>query len=173
MSSFTQRLALTSIIVSLGLSQTSCAYWFQEQKSSAAPSISESTPVITSLSYLESFINSDQASEMLNTEPLKTRVNKLTKRHTESFTASRQTVKPVTQIMQGYIFSEGQSSDGNLVSLVLIDPERDALMVVITDKAKRKINVLADLVTDSSDEAATEMEAYAEQWAQGQLGQAK
>ncbi len=150
---------VTLFILLLCISLTSCAI-LQQQKENER----------ISHAALKSYINTDKAREMLSTQPLKGRLERLTKKQAKAFAVTRQVLKPVTQVMQGYILSEGHSQDQNSRSLVIVDPEREVLMVAWVDIDTRKVRILLDAPENLSPEVVPEMEEYAEEWAMGQLG---
>jgi hypothetical protein len=178
---FAYLLGMGAALSLTGVGLTSCAAWFQgesaqEQINVGGDEVIEAQRPENSaqtLGDLTPFINSTQAAEMLNTEPLQTRVAALVENNQDWFNASREVLLPVTQIMQGYILSEGHSATQDKRSLILIDPDRDALMVVLVDMAANTYKMLEKVSEKSDPQAAAEMEEYADNWGLGQLGMAE
>lgn len=169
-SRFSHFLRVCVLLSLAGASLTGCAAWLQGD--SAQEKInSELTDA--GLGDLTAFINSERALEMLSTEPLQNRLKTLANKNQEWFNTSREVLLPVTQIMQGYILSEGHSLANDKRSLVLIDPDRDNLMLVLVNLTSKKITVLNKGLAGSDPQAVAEMQEYAENWGLGQLGMAE
>lgn len=178
---------LLGICTVLGLASgglTACAAWFQgdSSQSESYPEEAEVTEItelpgeegsVAKLGDLTRFINSEQAAEMMNTEPLKSRVAALVRKDSDGFNASREVLLPVTQIMEGYILSEGHSTLKDKRSLVLIDSDRDIVMVVWVDVGAKTYKMLEKFFPDRDPQVITEMEEYANNWGLGQLGMAQ
>lgn len=147
----------------LASSLSGCAAWWQQN----APAES------TQYAYLENFINEDLAHEMLASEPLQSQVNGLLKGHVGQFAIARERLLTITQIMQGYILSEGQSNDGLQHSLLMVDPERGALMIALVNVSTHQIEILSKVPAGLPPEIGAEMEEYAQQWSHGQLSEAQ
>lgn len=167
---------LMTAFLGSGLLLNGCAFWLQQQDAEPAFSkpVAEATNADSSdnpYQYLEHYINQDKAREMLSSEPLQSKLATLIKADQQAlFAASRELEKPVSQVMQGYILSEGSSTAGKEVSLVIIDSERQALMVVLVNKGTLKYKVLESYPTELPEEVMDEMREYADNWALGQLG---
>lgn len=179
---FSRLLGLCTVLSLTGAGLTGCAAWFQGESAQAQINIGEDpeSQVVASvktsdqsLGDLSTFINSDQADEMLSTEPLRSRVLALVSRNQDWFKASREVLSPVTQIMQGYILSEGSNVTQDKRSLVIIDSDRNALMVVLIDTLSNTYKILEKVSENRDPQAAAEMQEYADNWALGQLGMAE
>jgi len=116
------------------------------------------------------YINTSQATQMLASEPLKTQLQSLLGSRQSEFLASRALQEPVSQVKQGYILSPGQSADGESGSLVLIDVERDMLVVVLYHQAQRQFTLEMRFSSRSGQQAIDEISEYARTWVMGQLG---
>ncbi len=154
------------------LSLSACASWFQQREEAPLPDAA-----IKALSYqaVLPFINTDQGREMLQTEPLRTRLTQLLgETHRAAFEASREVLLPVSQIMEGYVLSEGHNPENTLRSLVVVDPDRDLLTVVLLNAETLKYRVLqqGSQHPEATEAALEEMYQYADRWALGQLGMA-
>lgn len=169
---FFRFLGVFAVVGMLGSSLTGCAAWFQS-KSPQAQDDMDTVERVATLADLAVFINSDQAAKMLRTEPLHRRVIALVQGHQGEFEASREVLLPVTQIMQGYILSEGHSTTQDKRSLVLIDPDRDAVLVVLVDLSGKTYQMLGKVFADLDSQTVAEMEEYANNWGLGQLGMAQ
>ncbi len=183
---FSQFLGFCAVLSLAGGGLTGCAAWFQGESAEAQIRIGDDSDVIEevtqardrktpvgALGDLTAFINSSNAAEMLNTEPLRTRVATLVENNQDGFNASREVLLPVTQIMQGYILSEGHNRAQDKRSLILIDTDRDALMVVLVDVAANTYKTLEKVSNQRDPQAAAEMQEYADNWGLGQLGMAE
>jgi len=157
------------IIGCLSIHLSACAAWFQ----SAPSEKSAEQHVENPYQYLEAYLSNPPEQVILESEPLKSHVNALLKDQRAFFKSSREQVKPLTQIMQGYLLSEGHNNANDKRSLVIIDIERIALMVVLVDTETAKIKVLQRINQELPEDVIREMEEYAENWAFGQLGKAK
>jgi len=157
------------IIGCLSIQLSSCAAWFKSDPSEKSADQHVENPY----QYLEAYLSNPPEQAILESEPLKSHVNGLLKDQREFFNTSREQVKPLTQIMQGYLLSEGHNIADDKRSLVIIDIERIALMVVLVDTETSKIKVLQRINQELTDDVIQEMEEYAENWAFGQLGKAK
>lgn len=172
---FFRKPRLSVLILTLGglcLSLSACASWFQQREQAPLPDAA-----IKSLSYqtVLPFINTDQGREMLETEPLHTRLTQLLgNTHRETFTASRELLLPVSQVMEGYVLSEGHNAANTLRSLIVVDPDRELLAVVLLNAETLKYRVLQQQSQhpEATEAALEEMYQYADRWALGQLGMA-
>lgn len=165
---FSKQCVFFLMVLGLSTHLSACASWFQQQEEAL-------DPALKTLSYqaVVPFINTDQGQDMLHTEPLKSRVFRLLgTKYRETFDASREILLPVTQVMEGYVLSEGHNTANTLRSLIMVDPERELLTVVLVNAETQRYNVMqqGSEHPEATELAMEEMYQYADRWAMGQLG---
>lgn len=120
-------------------------------------------------SDLARFLNTDQAAQLLNSEPLRSQLQALLSTQAPLFLSSRALAEPITQVKQGYILSPARSADGQSASLVLLDIEREMLAVIVYQPVQQTY-ALSLRLGRADDTAAVEFSQYALNWVLGELG---
>ncbi|MBF2053498.1 MAG: hypothetical protein IGS03_08545 [Candidatus Sericytochromatia bacterium] len=124
---------------------------------------------VSAYSDLARFLNTDQAAQLLDSEPLRSQLQALLSIQAPLFLSSRALAEPVTQVKQGYILSPARSADGEVASLVLLDIEREMLAVIVC-QPQQKTYALSLRLGQADDMAAVEFSQYALNWVLGELG---